>query len=50
MCGIAGVVGHGGPIASVVARVQSMTDTQRHRGPDDGGVNLVSELNPIAVL
>jgi len=34
MCGIAGIVGPG----DWVATVESMTETLRHRGPDDGGV------------
>ena len=34
MCGIAGIVG---PLAQDEARLRSMTEAQRHRGPDDAG-------------
>jgi asparagine synthase (glutamine-hydrolysing) len=41
MCGIAGIVNlHNTPVEESVVR--SMTDRMRHRGPDDGGVQIAS--------
>jgi asparagine synthase (glutamine-hydrolysing) len=41
MCGIAGLVNvHNDPVEESVVR--GMTDRMRHRGPDDGGVQIVS--------
>jgi asparagine synthase (glutamine-hydrolysing) len=52
MCGVAGLVGHspmGKSRDECLLIVRSMTDSMRHRGPDDEGAVVVSQ-EPLAVL
>jgi asparagine synthase (glutamine-hydrolysing) len=49
MCGIAGIAAERAQAHEVAVRVEAMTATERHRGPDDGGVVVVSE-SPAVVL
>ncbi|MCS6882525.1 MAG: asparagine synthase (glutamine-hydrolyzing) [Oscillochloridaceae bacterium] len=46
MCGIAGLLFTGLWSESLLARLQAMTDAQRHRGPDDQGVELLRAADP----
>ena len=50
MCGIAGIVSTRGTAREFVPPVQSMTDAQRHRGPDGGGVEVVCGGTPAAAV
>ncbi len=46
MCGIAGLLSSKGWVEEHHARVQAMTDAQRHRGPDDEDVVMLRGANP----
>src|ERR1044071_355806 len=50
MCGIAGLVSTRGTAKEFVAAARSMTDAQRHRGPDGDGVEVLSEQSPAVVF
>lgn len=50
MCGIAGVLVHSGDVAHYSARTEAMTNALRHRGPDDGGVNVVQAGDPVTLF
>jgi asparagine synthase (glutamine-hydrolysing) len=51
MCGIAGLAATGGTLQNYIKAVETMTEAQVHRGPDDWGVELVSrDENGAAVV
>lgn len=50
MCGIAGIAAEDASVEGLALRVKAMTEAQRHRGPDDEGVEIVSEGSPAVVL
>lgn len=45
MCGIAGIVGSHLPPGELEAALERMADAMRHRGPDQGAVRLLPELD-----
>lgn len=50
MCGIAGIVAFKQNKQSIVSAVERMTNAQVHRGPDDSGVKILSDTNPVTVF
>ena len=50
MCGIAGFVAEGWGDAPSLESLRLMVDIQRHRGPDDAGVEVINENNPVVAF
>lgn len=50
MCGIAGLVSVGRQAESELFRVEAAVYSQRHRGPDDSGLEIVNNSAPAVIL
>ena len=50
MCGIAGLVTLAGTSGEFIPRVQAMVHAQKHRGPDDSGLEVLHASNPVAIF
>jgi len=50
MCGIAGLITRNGTADEFIPRVKAMVDEQRHRGPDDEGIEVPHRENPVIIF
>ena len=50
MCGISGIVSTELAVETMVPKTRAMTDAQRHRGPDDSGLEEISRADPAVVF
>ena len=50
MCGIAGIVSTDLAVETIVPKTRAMTDVQRHRGPDDMGLEQICRADPAVVF
>ena len=50
MCGISGIVSTELAVETMVPKTCAMTDAQRHRGPDDSGLEEISRADPAVVF
>lgn len=50
MCGIAGLITFSGELDKLKCCVQTMTDAQKHRGPDDAGLDVLNKAEPLVIF
>lgn len=50
MCGIAGLITLAGTAEELIPQVQAMVHAQRHRGPDDSGLEVLHASDPVAIF